>query len=81
MQPNIRILSALWWAMFLVSLPFGILAFVLPIYGKELGGSALEMEDCSPRLPSYPFSYDRFWVLRWIAGGGVLFCCWGWAAM
>ena len=38
-----RTLSALWRAVFLVSFPFGILAFVLPIYGRELGASALEV--------------------------------------
>ena len=39
----VRILPSLWWAMFLISLPFGILGFVMPIYGKELGASALEI--------------------------------------
>jgi DHA1 family multidrug resistance protein-like MFS transporter len=38
-----RTLSALWRAVFLVSFPFGILAFVLPIYGRQLGASALEV--------------------------------------
>ncbi len=38
-----KTLSALWRAVFLVSFPFGILAFVLPIYGRELGASALEV--------------------------------------
>jgi MFS family permease len=33
----------LWRAVFWVSFPFGILSFVLPIYGKELGASALEV--------------------------------------
>jgi MFS family permease len=41
--PDARTLSALWRAIFLVSFPFGILAFVLPIYGRELGASALEV--------------------------------------
>ena len=36
-------LKALWRAVFWVSFPFGILSFVLPIYGKELGASALEV--------------------------------------
>jgi MFS family permease len=36
-----RTLPSLWWAMFLISLPFGILSFVMPIYGKELGASAV----------------------------------------
>jgi hypothetical protein len=30
-------------SIFLISLPFGILGFVLPIYGKALGASALEI--------------------------------------
>jgi MFS transporter, DHA1 family, multidrug resistance protein len=38
-----KTLAALWRAVFLVSFPFGILAFVLPIYGRELGASALEV--------------------------------------
>jgi MFS family permease len=29
--------------MFLISLPFGILSFVMPVYGKELGATALEI--------------------------------------
>jgi len=33
----------LWRAVFWVSFPFGILSFVLPIYGKELGAPALEV--------------------------------------
>jgi DHA1 family multidrug resistance protein-like MFS transporter len=41
--PETRTLSALWRAVFLVSFPFGILAFVLPIYGRELGASAIEV--------------------------------------
>jgi MFS family permease len=41
--PESRTLSALWRAIFLVSFPFGILAFVLPIYGRELGASAIEV--------------------------------------
>ena len=38
-----RTARALWQAIFWVSCPFGILAFVLPIYGKELGATALEV--------------------------------------
>ncbi len=37
------VLKALWRAIFWVSFPFGILSFVLPIYGKELGATALEI--------------------------------------
>jgi len=36
-------MKALWRAVFWVSFPFGILSFVLPIYGKQLGASALEV--------------------------------------
>jgi len=36
-------LRALWWATFLVSLPFGVLSFALPIYGKMLKASAFEV--------------------------------------
>lgn len=35
--------KALTQAIFLISFPFGILSFVLPIYGKQLGASALEI--------------------------------------
>lgn len=38
-----RTRDALWRAVFLVSFPFGIVAFILPIYGRELGASALEV--------------------------------------
>ncbi len=38
-----RTLEMLWRAMFWVSFPFGILSFVLPIYGKELGATALQV--------------------------------------
>jgi len=38
-----RTLNILWRAVFCVSFPFGILSFVLPIYGKELGATALEV--------------------------------------
>lgn len=38
-----RALKALWRSIFWVSFPFGILGFVLPIYGKEMGASALEI--------------------------------------
>lgn len=37
------IIKRLWWAVFWVSFPFGVLSFLLPIYGKELGASALEI--------------------------------------
>lgn len=35
--------STLHWTLLLVSLPFGILNFVLPIYGREVGASAVEI--------------------------------------
>ncbi len=36
-------LATLNWTLLLVSLPFGILNFVLPIYGKQIGASAVEI--------------------------------------
>lgn len=36
-------LNALWKATFLVSLPFGVLSFALPIYGRMLKASAFEI--------------------------------------
>ena len=38
-----RTLKTVWRAVFWVSFPFGILSFVLPIYGRELGASALQV--------------------------------------
>lgn len=38
-----RALRMLWRATFWVSFPFGILSFVLPIYSKDLGATALEV--------------------------------------
>ena len=35
--------ATLHWALILVSLSFGILNFVLPVYGKEVGASAVEI--------------------------------------
>jgi MFS family permease len=43
MSPQSRTLRMLWQATFWVAFPFGILSFVLPIYGKELGATALEV--------------------------------------
>lgn len=40
-RPPVR--RSLWRAVYWISFPFGILSFVLPIYGKELGASALEI--------------------------------------
>jgi MFS transporter, DHA1 family, multidrug resistance protein len=36
-------LNALWVATFLVSLPFGVMSFALPIYGKMLNASAFQV--------------------------------------
>lgn len=38
-----KTIKRLWWAVFWVSFPFGVLGFLLPIYGKQLGASALEI--------------------------------------
>lgn len=37
------VMSKLWNSIFWVSFPFGIVSFILPVYGKELGASALEI--------------------------------------
>ncbi len=45
-EKNARIahlLSSLHWSLLLISLPFGILNFVLPIYGKQIGANAVEI--------------------------------------
>ncbi len=36
-------MTTLHWSLLLVSLPFGILNFVLPIYGKQIGATAVEI--------------------------------------
>jgi DHA1 family multidrug resistance protein-like MFS transporter len=38
-----RAFRTLHWTIFLISLPFGILEFVLPIYGLEIGASAVQI--------------------------------------
>jgi MFS family permease len=40
---NTLIIKTLWRSVFLVSFPFGIIAFILPIYSKNLGASAFEI--------------------------------------
>ncbi len=42
-NPQSSTLKALWRSAFWVSFPFGILAFILPIYGRELGANAMEI--------------------------------------
>jgi MFS family permease len=37
------VIKNLWRSIFWVSFPFGVLSFLLPIYGKELGANALEI--------------------------------------
>jgi MFS family permease len=41
--PKSQISKSLWRAILWVSFPFGIISFVLPIYGKDLGATALEI--------------------------------------
>jgi DHA1 family multidrug resistance protein-like MFS transporter len=38
-----RAFRTLHWTIFLISLPFGIIEFVLPIYGLDIGASAVEI--------------------------------------
>lgn len=59
-KSHARTLPALWWAMFLISLPFGILSFVMPIYGKELGASALEIGGLFSALALVPIIVRPF---------------------
>ncbi|MCJ7718040.1 MAG: hypothetical protein MUO54_16175 [Anaerolineales bacterium] len=40
---NTTLIKRLWWSVFWISFPFGMLSFLLPVYGKELGASALEI--------------------------------------
>jgi DHA1 family multidrug resistance protein-like MFS transporter len=40
---NVVIQKRLWQSVYWISYPFGVISFVLPIYGKELGASALEI--------------------------------------
>jgi len=58
----------LWRAVFWVSFPFGILSFVLPIYGKELGASALQVGGFFSAISLVPLVVRPFlgWALdRW----------------
>jgi len=59
-KPQARTLPSLWWAMFLISLPFGILGFVMPIYGKELGASAVEIGGLFSALALVPIFVRPF---------------------
>ncbi len=38
-----KVISNLWRSIFWISFPFGVLSFLLPIYGREIGASALEI--------------------------------------
>ena len=61
-------LSALSRAVFWVSFPFGMLSFVLPIYGRELGASALEVGGFFSAISLVPLVARPFlgWALdRW----------------
>jgi len=42
-QTDQKIFTNLWWSVFWISFPFGVLSFLLPIYGREIGASALEI--------------------------------------
>jgi MFS family permease len=42
-SPSTKTHKPLWRSIYWVSFPFGIITFVLPIYGKDLGASALEI--------------------------------------
>ena len=89
-KPRAHTLPALWQAMFLISLPFGILSFVMPIYGKELGATALEIGGLFSALALVPVIVRPFLgraLDRWgrrpfllLGLGGyvaamIVFCC------
>ena len=38
-----NVISNLWKSIFWISFPFGVLSFLLPIYGRDIGASALEI--------------------------------------
>ena len=38
-----NIINNLWKSVFWISFPFGVLSFLLPIYGRDIGASALEI--------------------------------------
>src|SRR3990172_12400915 len=75
--PNAAAFRRLWWGVFLVAFPLGILAFVLPIYGRELGPAPSRWAPSSrpsrlSRWPSVPSSAGPS-----TDGGAGRFCCSG----
>ena len=42
-QTEQKTINNLWKYIFWISFPFGVLSFLLPIYGREIGASALEI--------------------------------------
>ena len=38
-----NVINNLWKSIFWISFPFGVLSFLLPIYGRDIGASALEI--------------------------------------
>ena len=40
---RVRVLHTLRWVILMMSLPFGILGFALPVYGKEIGANAVQI--------------------------------------
>lgn len=42
-QTEQKTINNLWKSIFWISFPFGVLSFLLPIYGREIGASALEI--------------------------------------
>ena len=38
-----QVFKSLWQATFWISFPFGVVSFLLPVYGKEIGANALEI--------------------------------------
>jgi len=52
--PSPAIFRSLWMSSFWISFPFGILAFVLPVYGRQLGATAFQIGMLYSALSLFP---------------------------
>ncbi len=63
-----KTIKRLWWAVFWVSFPFGVLGFLLPIYGRQLGASAWKSVYPFLIFPWFRPLSGLSWGGHWTAG-------------